>query len=80
MTCINYGNAIVCMSDAFVDLKPYGAHVWVEMHYLGPTFYRSKNAIKVIETPSKKTWDAYRRWVNRPQNDQNHKSANHQHL
>lgn len=64
MTC-HFGNGIViCTADRFVSLEPYGAKVWCEFHnYLGPTFYRSENAIKPIEWPSRKTWDAFGRWL-----------------
>lgn len=63
MTCHSIAGAIVCTADSFVSLEPYGAKVWCEYHnWLGPTFYRSKSAIKVIETPSRKTWRAYEAW------------------
>lgn len=63
MTCINIGNGFVCMSDNFVNLEKYGAKVWCEYHsYLGPSFFRSENCIKEIRVPSKKTWDAYKKW------------------
>jgi hypothetical protein len=51
------------MPHAWVNLAAYGAKVWCEYHnYLGPTFYRSENAIKIIETPSRKTWRAFEKW------------------
>lgn len=63
MTC-NFGKGIViCTADTFVNLEPYGSKVWCEFHsYTGPAFYRSESAIKVIQHPSKKTWDAFGRW------------------
>lgn len=63
MTCNFVGGAVICTSDSFVNLEPYGAKVWCEYHkWLGPSFYRSKSAIKVIDVPSKKTWAAFDRW------------------
>ena len=60
---INGFSAVICHADYFVSLEEYGAHVWLEFHhYTGPTFFRSKNAIKPIEKPSKKTWDAFSKW------------------
>lgn len=63
MTC-HFGNGIViCTTDTFVNLEPYGAKVWCDFHnYCGPTFYRSENAIKPIECPSQKTWNAFEKW------------------
>lgn len=56
-------NVIVCGPDNFVSLESFGAKVWCEYHkYLGPTFYRSENAIKPIDRPSRKTWDAFQKW------------------
>ncbi len=63
MTCIHIHSGIMCVPHAFVPLEPFGAKVWCEYHsYTGPTFYRSGRAIKEIEKPSKKTWDAYYKW------------------
>lgn len=63
MTCHKINNAIVCIND-FVSLEPYGAKVWCDFHqYLGPTFYRSESAIKPIWKPSKKTYDAFAKWL-----------------
>ena len=63
MTCIRFNGGVLCVPNAFVSLEPFGAKVWCEMHsYLGPTFFRSENAIKVIETPSRKTWKAFEAW------------------
>ncbi len=60
--CMGYGVGSV-HAHAFVPLEPCGAKVWCEYHsYTGPTFYRSERAIKEIEKPSKKTWDAYYKW------------------
>lgn len=64
MTCIRIEHGFVCGEDDFVDLRKYGAHIWLSWHhYHGPTFYKSKNAIKPIIVPSKKTWDAFQRWL-----------------
>jgi hypothetical protein len=53
----------ICHADYFVSLEEYGAKVWCEDHnYLGPTFYRSMTALKEIQVPSKKTWEAYSKW------------------
>lgn len=63
MTCIRTQNGIMCVPDSFVSLEPYGAKVWCEYHsYTGPAFFRSERAIKEIEHPSRKTWDAYYKW------------------
>jgi hypothetical protein len=63
MTCIRIPGGVLCVPNAFVSLEPYGAKVWCEMHsYLGPTFFRSENAIKPIEKPSRKTWKAFEAW------------------
>ena len=53
----------ICHGDHWLSLEPYGAKVWCDDHnYLGPTFYRSESAIKVIDNPSRKTWKAYSKW------------------
>jgi len=63
MGCIRIEYGFICGPDDFIDMVPYGAHVWMEWHhYYGPTFYRSKNRIKPIITPSKKTWTAFEKW------------------
>lgn len=63
MACHCGPKIIVCGPDKFVNLEPYGAHVWMEWHnYLGPTFFRSESAIVPIANPSRKTWDAFQRW------------------
>lgn len=63
MTCFKVKYGYVCGPDKIIDLSPLGAKVWMEWHnYLGPIFYRSKNMIKPIGTPSKKTWEAFERW------------------
>lgn len=50
-------------SSRWQCLSEYGAKVWVFDHeFLGPTFYRSERALKAIETPSRKTWNAYVKW------------------
>lgn len=64
MTCCKIKDGWLCMDDDFVNLEPYGARVWMSWHhYCGPTFYRSKAALKPIISPSKKTWDAFARWM-----------------
>lgn len=51
-------------SDYFVCLEEFGSKVWCSYHaHLGPTFYRSEKAIKPIESPSRKTWDAFEAWI-----------------
>ena len=63
MGCIRIEHGFICGDDDFVDLSPFGSFVWMSWHrYHGPTFYRSKNAIKAIETPSSKTWKAFEKW------------------
>lgn len=63
MTCTKIEHGFICGPDAFVDLSPYGAKVWMSWHhYTGPLFYRSEAAIKPIVWPSKKTWDAFEKW------------------
>jgi len=63
MTCIKIEYGFLCGSDDFVNLESFGAKVWMSWHhYSGPIFYRSKNAIKPIVSPSKKTWDAFELW------------------
>lgn len=53
----------ICHGDHWLSLEPFGAKVWCNDHnWLGPTFYRSEAALKVIETPSRKTWAAYAKW------------------
>jgi len=32
MTCHNVGGAIICTSDQFFSLEPFGAKVWCEFH------------------------------------------------
>lgn len=64
MACFRIEHGFICGPDDFVNLKPFGACVWMEWHhYMGPTFFRSENAIKPIYYPSKKTWDAFQRWL-----------------
>lgn len=43
MTCINFGNIIVCYNKSY-RLRLYdGRYVFMEWHeYLGPTFFRDK--------------------------------------
>jgi hypothetical protein len=63
MTCYRIGKGFICTSDNVVNLKPYGANIWMEWHhYMGPTFFRSENRIKPIYYPSKKTWQAFYKW------------------
>jgi hypothetical protein len=63
MTCIPIKDGFLCGDDTFVDLSPFGAHVWMSWHnYMGPTFFRSKSSIQPIVTPKKKTWDAFGLW------------------
>lgn len=63
MGCIRIEHGFICEADDFVNLAPFGSKVWMSWHhYLGPTFYRSESAIKQIESPSKKTWDAFYKW------------------
>lgn len=59
---------IVCsFSEAFVDMRPYGAAVWMEFHhYIGPVFYRSKRGMDPME-PGKKCWEAYEKWAATPE-------------
>jgi hypothetical protein len=53
------------VADDLVNLEPFGAKVWGEVHrYFGPTFYRSAAAISPIRVPSKKTFDAFGAWRN----------------
>ncbi len=53
----------ICHGDHWLSLEPFGAKVWCDDHnWLGPTFYRSEAALKVIEKPSRKTWAAYCKW------------------
>lgn len=53
----------ICHGDHWLSLASFGAKVWVDDHnWLGPTFYRSEAALKVIGSPSKKTWVAYEKW------------------
>jgi len=65
MSCVVTTNAIICYpKHTCVPLESYGAKVWMEYHtYLGPTFYRSENMISPIYTPSKKTWQAFDKWI-----------------
>ncbi len=63
MTCTRIEHGFLCGPDAFVNLAPLGAKVWLSWHrHMGPTFYRSEAAIKPILSPSQKTWDAFGRW------------------
>ena len=75
MACIEIDNGIMCVSDSFVNLEPYGAKVWCDYHhYLGPVFFRSANAITEIRVPSRKTWNAFQKW--RDEVGENRLSAN----
>jgi len=63
MGCIRIEHGFVCGPDDFVNLEPFGAKVWMSWHnYLGPSFYRSENMLKPIQTPSSKTWKAFEAW------------------
>lgn len=63
MACIQVEYGFICGPDDFVNLSPFGANIWMSWHhYHGPTFYRSESAIKTIKTPSRKTWNAFRKW------------------
>jgi hypothetical protein len=58
------------VADDLVNLEPFGAKVWCEVHrYFGPTFYRSAAATTQIRVPSKKTFDAFDAWRNSLQED-----------
>ena len=71
MSCRQIGNAIICGPDKSVNLKPFGANVWMEWHhYMGPVFYRSEAMIKPIVYPSKKTWKAFEAWKKGGGNEQ----------
>jgi len=62
MPCIRVEHEFFCGSE-FVDLRPYGAKIWMCWHrYLGPVFYRSAATIKPIEVPGRKTWAAFEKW------------------
>jgi hypothetical protein len=64
MACMRIEHGFICGPDYWVNMKPYGACVWMEWHnYHGPTFYRSESALNPIKTPSKKTWEAFTRWL-----------------
>lgn len=55
--------AIICsFAEAFVDMRPFGAAVFMEFHhYLGPTFFRSARSDRPIN-PGAKCWAAYEKW------------------
>jgi hypothetical protein len=71
MPCITISQkTICCVPDDLVNLEPFGAKVWCEVHrYFGPTFYRSAAATTQIRVPSKKTFDAFDAWRNSLQED-----------
>lgn len=62
MTCIRIPGGILCVSDAVVDLTPYGSAVTCEYHRrFGPRFETRQG--REIVNPSKRTWTAYEAWL-----------------
>jgi len=50
MTCIRTLGGIVCISPFFRLPLADGRHVFMDWHsYCGPTFYRDRNSLRVIE-------------------------------
>ena len=51
MPCLNFGNAIICMSAGWFRLRTSdGRYVFMDWHhYLGPTFFRDRSANRLID-------------------------------
>jgi hypothetical protein len=50
MPCINYGNAIVCISPFFRLRLADGGYVYMSWHnYCGPTFFHDKHENRMID-------------------------------
>ena len=61
MPCIRIPDGILCVSDATVDLTPYGSAVVCEFHrWLGPRFETRQG--REIVKPSRRTWAAFEAW------------------
>ena len=68
MGCIPFsfdgGWGHIHVPDHVVNLEPFGAKVWCEFsRSLGPAFFRSERSTLEIAKPSKKTWEAFSKWV-----------------
>lgn len=64
MTCINFGNAIVCVND-WGRLKVGNRYVWVDMHpYCGPSFFTNSRMTKLYEPVNEAdpVWPAFEAW------------------
>lgn len=64
MTCIRYGNAIICVNDGG-RLHLGNRYVWVDMHpYCGPTFFWDYAMTKVYEPKNSRDpiWPLFERW------------------
>jgi hypothetical protein len=65
MTCINIGNAIICMSP-WGRMKLGNKYVWLEYHeYCGPTFYWDSNMTKLYDPVDENDpiWDLFDVWL-----------------
>jgi hypothetical protein len=50
MTCTRFAGAIICHQPFYRLPLNDGTHVFMEWHhYLGPTFYRDRACVRIIE-------------------------------
>ena len=65
MTCINFGNAIVCVNP-WGRLTIGNRYVWVDFHeYCGPSFYWDSAMQKVYDPVDENDpiWDQFDKWL-----------------
>lgn len=76
MTCINLGNAIVCVNP-WGRLKVGNRYVWLDFHtYCGPTFYTDSRMNKVYDPVGEAdpVWPEFDKWLKK-YNDKKAKRA-----
>ncbi len=68
MTCVKFGNAIVCVNDNWGRLKVGNRYIWVDFHpWCGPSFFTDSDMSKVYD-PVDETdpvWPAFQAWLDR---------------
>jgi hypothetical protein len=67
MTCISFGNSIVCVSPRG-RLKVGNRYVWVDFHqYCGPTFFIDSNMSKIYDPAdeSDPVWPEFAKWLDK---------------
>lgn len=77
MTCINFGNGIVCINP-WGRLKVGNRYVWVDFHpYCGPNFYTDSRMTKLYDPKDEgdPVWEPFGRWLEKYQAGQAKRDA-----